>query len=957
MHRAPGEALPDSRERIYSASVLRVVSWSFLALATLFLGARILDQPMERPLALGTLAGIYLVCGASLWLTHLGRTQLASRILIAGLLLRGVLSALETGGVGSPGADSFPFCVLLAALLLGSTAAILTALGCSVLGLGLVAAERAGLLQQPVYYSAWTNWFINAFYLGLVVWVARLNDQSVQNALDRAEGELEERRAAEGRLRQALEAGKIAVWEYDRAAATFRGDERGFELLGLPVSADRSLSLAAWAARVHRADLPRLRSALESLGPEHRRIETSFRIRRADGTDRHLEAAADFVAESGASGCITGMLRDVTEVRAAESERNRLVYNYAERIKELTALREASSLLREEALEIPRLLQRLAELLPPALQYPEIAQARVCYGSIVGATAGFRVSEWTLTQRFSVEAGNNGWIDVAYLEPRPDSGLGPFFVEEQLLLEALARMLRTALERRAAQAALAASEERYRGIVEMAEEAILLLDPDGIMQFANPKLCTLTSYGQAELVGQFGGLLLFPEDVPVIIARRDERRRTGEVQHFDLRLRHREGHAVPVFVSATAIRDAEKGFVGTMAMMTDMSLRDRLQAELLQAQKIDALGRLSGGVAHDFNNMLSAILGFAELVKATLPRGDGRHEDMDALIGTAERAAGLTRQLLAFSRKQTMQPVALDFSEVVRELDKMLSRVVPENIRITLELEPGLSRCRADKVQMEQVLLNLVVNARDAMPSGGALRIRTSTQELGPVEAADRKVAAGRYVCVAVEDTGSGMSEETLRHIYEPFFTTKPKGQGTGLGLSTVHGIVTQSGGFLRVRSTPGRGSTFEACFPVTTAADTPAPAEPARRYTLGGNETLLLVDDDQAVRLVARRHLSSAGYRVLEAETSQSALEILNTERGKIDLLITDVVMPDLGGLDLAARASEGRPSLRVLCISGYHDRDLPDPPPNLRITHLAKPFTSALLTAKVREVLDANG
>jgi nitrogen-specific signal transduction histidine kinase len=389
-------------------------------------------------------------------------------------------------------------------------------------------------------------------------------------------------------------------------------------------------------------------------------------------------------------------------------------------------------------------------------------------------------------------------------------------------------------------------------------------------------------------------------------------------------------------------------------MMTDLTARNQLQADLLQAQKIEAMGRLSGGVAHDFNNLLTAILGFSELLQMSLKDDDPRRDDVRQIIETSHRAAALTRQLLAFSRKQVLKPVALEANAVIADMEKMLKRIIGEDVSLGTRLNPALGVCRADRGQFEQVILNLVVNARDAMPKGGSILLSTDNAVLEASEAKGLGAAPGAFVRVEVADTGEGMSEETLRRIFEPFFTTKPVGKGTGLGLATVHGIVKQSGGLLKVRSKLGKGTTFEVLLPAIPRPQEDAP-EQAKAAARAGHETVLVVDDDATIRQVARRLLTSAGYRVLEAEGGAEGLALLDREEGPIELLITDVVLSGMTGFDFAAQARRRRPRLRALIMSGYLDREPPQGAAEVEF-FLQKPFAAEAFTAKVREVLDAS-
>ena len=383
--------------------------------------------------------------------------------------------------------------------------------------------------------------------------------------------------------------------------------------------------------------------------------------------------------------------------------------------------------------------------------------------------------------------------------------------------------------------------------------------------------------------------------------------------------------------------------------------RDRSQAQLAQAQKLEAVGRLAGGVAHDFNNLLTVIAGRAELLLDELPPGHPARDHADQIERTSGRGASLTHQLLAFSRQQVLQPRALDLNAAVVELERMLGRVIGEDVHVELDLEAGLSPVLADGSQVEQVLMNLAVNARDAMPRGGRLTFRTTSGDLDAVAAERLAMPAGPCVVLEVGDTGTGMDETTRLRVFEPFFTTKGPGKGTGLGLATVYGIVRQSGGAIEVESAPGRGTTFRLFLPLAESAARPEPSPAPAGGADAGRETIVLLEDETDVREMAARQLTARGYRVLGAAKGTEALEIAARHDGPIDLLLTDVILPQMSGPEVAARFAAIRPAARVLYVSGYTDDAVGEHgvlAPG--IAFLAKPFTSAQLGRKVREVLD---
>jgi signal transduction histidine kinase/CheY-like chemotaxis protein len=386
-------------------------------------------------------------------------------------------------------------------------------------------------------------------------------------------------------------------------------------------------------------------------------------------------------------------------------------------------------------------------------------------------------------------------------------------------------------------------------------------------------------------------------------------------------------------------------------------IRDR-EDQLRQSQKMEAMGRLAGGIAHDFNNLLTAINGYSALLLRRVEGNSILRPSILEISKAGERAAGLTGQLLAFSRKQVLTSELLDLNRLVQDMDKMFARLIGEDIELSMELAPELGVFKANRGQIEQVLMNLVVNARDAMPKGGTVRIRTQNELVSrPREMQAESVRPGRYIVLAVSDDGLGMDAETRRRIFEPFYTTKPLGEGTGLGLSTVFGIVKQSGGYIDVQSEPGKGSTFLIYFPamlqegIGEAVMNGVHTEPAR-----GSETILLVEDDDSVRKLTFEILSDMGYTVLEAGSGQQALERCKSHSGPIDLLLTDVVMARMNGRELAEKILELRPGIKIVYMSGYTDDAI------LRrgvetsgLAFITKPFAPEALTEKIREVLQS--
>jgi two-component system cell cycle sensor histidine kinase/response regulator CckA len=518
--------------------------------------------------------------------------------------------------------------------------------------------------------------------------------------------------------------------------------------------------------------------------------------------------------------------------------------------------------------------------------------------------------------------------------------------------------------RREAEDALREAQERFRFVVENTSDVVYRLRfPDMVYDYMSPGIERLTGYGPREINGVgLNGLVVSVTDTagrPVAIEKREWARQieqSGEF-HADYQVRTKDGELRWLADHSFPWRDGHGRLLGAVGTLMDITVRKELEAQLNQAQKMEAIGRLAGGVAHDFNNLTTAILGYSELMLRQLGPDDPLRRHVAEVTRAAERAAGLTRQLLAFSRKQLLQPRVLDVAEVLEHSRSLLERLIGEDVELVTRGEPGVGRVKADPVQLDQVILNLAVNARDAMPRGGQLVLEASNADLDEDYAHEHvTVRPGRYVMLAVSDTGHGMDKETQQRIFEPFFTTKDKGKGTGLGLSTVYGIVQQSGGYVWVYSEVGRGTTFKIYLPrVEDEADQPEPVAGPVATRAEASETLLLVEDEASVRELLRELLATAGYSVLEASGPAEALQIVQSRPQPIQLLITDVVMPEMTGPELARRLAEMRPGLRMLFLSGYTEGVVADKGLLADGAHfLQKPFTGDALEAKVREVLD---
>jgi PAS domain S-box-containing protein len=506
------------------------------------------------------------------------------------------------------------------------------------------------------------------------------------------------------------------------------------------------------------------------------------------------------------------------------------------------------------------------------------------------------------------------------------------------------------------------AQARLAAIVESSEDAIVSTSLAGRITSWNLGAERLFGWAAAEAIGEDVALLIPAEQREAERYIMEGVARGARVDSFDTKRLRKDGSPVEVSLTISPMRDSSGAIIGASEVARDLTERRRSEAQLRrteeqlrQAQKLEAIGALAGGVAHDFNNMLSVILGYASLVLEELEPDEGLRGLVTEIARAGERATALTRQLLAFSRQQVLQPRVLDLNQVVRDMEKMLRRLLGAHIELSQVAAPALGRVYADPSQVEQILLNLVVNARDAMPRGGTLTIETANVELDAAHVAyQHDVSPGPYVLLAISDTGVGMAGGTRERIFEPFFTTKELGKGTGLGLATVFGIVKQSRGHLWVHSEPGQGSTFKIYLPRTARAVENVSERPAPQ-TLRGTETILLVEDEEQVRVVTRAILRRYGYNVLDAQNGGEAFLICEQYGRPIDLLLTDVVMPRMSGTELAARLVAMRPALRVVYLSGYTEGSVVHPGVlDVKASFLQKPITPDLLCRTIREVLD---
>jgi PAS domain S-box-containing protein len=493
----------------------------------------------------------------------------------------------------------------------------------------------------------------------------------------------------------------------------------------------------------------------------------------------------------------------------------------------------------------------------------------------------------------------------------------------------------------------------YRSLVEQlaAVTYIAELGLEGQWLFVSPQIESLLGYSTHEWLARSANWIdhVHPDDRQTV-ADAEEATLSGNPFRAEYRMFRRDGNIVWINDSGTLVRGSDGRFL-IHGVLVDVTEQKQLQSRLAQSARMEAVGQLASGVAHDFNNLLTIIKGYSSLLLEKGNEGPDAHAALE-IQQAADRAAALTRQLLAFGRRQTLQPRILDLNTVVRGLEKMLRRVVAENVELVIDTVSGLGCVNADPVQMEQVLLNLVVNARDAMPSGGKLTISTAPLMVrSDIGSDENLLRAGSYIALSVRDTGIGMDAATRTRIFEPFFTTKELGKGTGLGLSTVYGIIKQSNGHITVDSEPGNGTTFRVSLPVVNAPPVPAPkpfvAESQRR----ASGTILLAEDEPLLRELGETILHHAGYSVVTAKNAAGLKNLVANHSGSVDLLLTDVIMPGMSGPELGRLAKKRWPNIRVLYMSGYADEDIREL--NGDFAFLQKPFTPSELTAKIAEVL----
>jgi PAS domain S-box-containing protein len=917
-----------------------------MLLGVVFLVILMLLHPelrLQFIVVLSVLEGLAL--GATL-LRRVAGHAAASTVFIGGMLaLIGTVS-LRAGGIRSPGISAFFVVASAGWVLLGEPGGMLTGAACSAIGLGLVLVERAGLLAPPVaHYSPVAVWLINGFYVGFFLVLVRIATRSLSRAASQARLALAEqvrserhRQALSDQLKQFITHTPAAIAVLDRHLCYLQVSERwiaDYRLTGDLIGRSHYEVFPNLPQRWHDVHQRVLAGAVERCSAD------SFV--RQDGVTEWLEwECRPWLSADGEVGGVIMLTQVITARKQAEQ-------------------RIAASEARFRA------LTENAQIGVFIVQEHRITYANPALEDMLGYGRGELTGEDPHAVLGEVAAPPSSRADASVLRyeaqaVRRDGTPRLLAVSTSTVnlddVRTVIGNVADVTEQRSADSRLAASEARFRALIEQAPTAINI-SRGGITLYVNRRYVEL--FGLASAADAEGKPISaeWAPSVQTEISERARRRSIGlqEATRFESLGQRRDGSQFPVQVQV-AVVDLPDG-PATLKLLSDVSDRVLLETEFRQAQKMEAVGRLAGGIAHDFNNLLTIVIGCGELALAALPDPHPQRGDIEEMLGAADRAAELTHQLLAFSRRQMMRPRTLNLNAVVAGVSKMLDRLIGDAVTIVMEPAPDLASVQADQGQIEQVLANLVVNARDAMPRGGRLHISTANVEVDEAFAREHPQASpGPYVRLTVRDTGVGMTLETRSRLFEPFFTTKEPGKGTGLGLATVYGIVAQSFGFILVQSEPGLGTSFDIYLPAcANEADGPlglfnldAPT-PAR-----GTETILLVEDNAALRRVVAQALASFGYKVLAADDSREALRLARTHPGGIDLLLTDVEMPDLSGPEVADLLVAEQPALRVIFMTGYTDN-----PATIKravgagALLLQKPFTPIELSLRLRHVLDS--
>jgi PAS domain S-box-containing protein len=760
-------------------------------------------------------------------------------------------------------------------------------------------------------------------------------------------------RSSESRLAEAQQVAHIGSWEWNVSDNSEVWSEELYRLNGFEPNSFRP-TLQSFLQLLHPDDVDAVTGYIKKASEDHQPLEFDYRIIRPDGVMRTFRSQCRVILnDDGRLARMVGTAQDITDRKAAEEtvkRSERRLQTIIDAQPACVKLVAPDGLLLDmnraglEMLGVENLAEVVGRPVISVVHPDDRNRYLEMHQTAVTGSAG------RLTFRTLGPTGRERWVDshaVAF-ETSSDAGA---------VQPAVLSVTSDITERVRAQQALHEAEERMRFALEASRLGVWDTNLTTGESYWSETCALLHGLERGAVGRNFPPFIdcVHLQDREAVVQSLDEAFR----EHRDVELEYRTvwPDGTEHYISSTAhvFYDHAGVPVRGAGVSIDVTERRSLEAQLRQSHKMEAVGLLAGGIAHDFNNVLTAIGGFTALVLRTLERSDPRRGDLEEVAKATTRAEALTRHLLAVSRRQILEPTILNVNEMVADIQKLLRRTIPENIDLQLDLSPVLDSVRADRGQVEQVVLNLVINAGDAMPKGGQLRIATTTVNVDDSWALRQQpMPTGRYVRLTVSDTGIGMTKEIQRRIFEPFFTTKERGKGTGLGLATVYGIVKQSEGFIWVHSEVERGTTFEIYLPVVYETVEPRVYFAPAAEISGGSQTILLAEDDGAVRRLARTVLADQGYIVLEAPDGDEALAVARRYQNVIHLLVTDVVMPGLSGRDLAARLAGERPGVRVLYTSGYTENVMIRSGFETGLMLLSKPFLPAELLRKVKEALE---
>jgi PAS domain S-box-containing protein len=759
------------------------------------------------------------------------------------------------------------------------------------------------------------------------------------------------------RLRLAARASNVGLWDWDLRTNHVLFSREWKSQLGYDET-EIGDDYMEWETRLHPDDLVRTKAALSAYQQgRHPEYSVEFRMRHRDGSWRWIYARGEVLRDShGTPTRMLGCHVDITERKRAEEER-RITMRRLEESEQ--RLRDAQRIARvghwhhdfdrdvvtwsEETYRIwglpfdhPLDIDRIAERIHPDDR------------------------AWVRASMLETIAGGPRH-DIEFRIVRPDGEERILHNQGDLAFDASGRAVRffgtvqDITELRHLERTIVESHNLLTAVIEGTDDVVFVKDVEGRYLMINSAGARNFRMEPKEILGKDDRELWRREIADWVIDQDRGVMTTGQPQTFEYTMPV-NGEPRTLLVRKSVFRDRHGKIVGLIGISRDITDHNRLEEQLRQSQKMEAVGRLAGGVAHDFNNLLTVIHGCSELLFNEMPSGDPNREMLAEIQRSAERAANLTRQLLAFSRKQVLRPQVVSVTTVLTDLLKLVQRLIGEDIEVAFVQGASLALARVDPGQFEQAIINLAVNARDAMPHGGRLTIETRNSTLDARQAGEYPdVEPGSYVMVSITDSGHGMDDLTTSRIFEPFFTTKEPGKGTGLGLAMVYGFVKQSGGHIEVVSQIGHGTTFNLYLPQALPADSPSPPTPRIGRVARGTETVLLVEDEEAVRDLAKRVLESSGYTVIDAGDGVAALDIADRHTGPIDVVVTDLVMPRMGGRQLADALLVRRPNTRVIFMSGYSDEAVGRQGVSDSVEFLQKPFSPFVLVRKVRDVLDS--